>query len=79
MWLHLFLDEQLQHKLLFLQQATGQHLLGVLGNAPELSYQQVLQQNMSAAQLLETTGFVGSGSADRGFSENYKRLLDKQE
>ena len=69
------LDEDRSHKLRFLLQATNQKISEIVKRAIDAYYEQIKSARPRPAEILNASGFVGSGKADPALSATYKRRL----
>jgi len=69
------LDDSRSRKLAYLARATSQATTEVVKRAIDLYYEQETATRRSAAEVLHSVGFVGSGKASPDLSTNYKSEL----
>ena len=66
------LDDSRSRKLAYLVRATSQATTEIVKRAIDLYYEQETATRRSAAEVLHSVGFVGSGKASPDLSTNYK-------
>ncbi|MBT3221420.1 MAG: CopG family transcriptional regulator [Proteobacteria bacterium] len=71
------IDEDLAHKLDQLVDVTKQKVTEVVKAALEMYYQAVVDKELSSAELLRSSGFIGCGEDSPDLSENYKDELSE--
>lgn len=69
------LDDSRSRKLAYLVRATSQATTEIVKRAIDLYYEQETATRRSAAEVLHSVGFVGSGKASPDLSTNYKSEL----
>ncbi len=66
------LDDSRSRKLAYLVRATSQATTEIVKRAIDLYYEKETATRRSAAEVLHSVGFVGSGKASPDLSTNYK-------
>ena len=69
------LDDSRARKLAYLARATSQATTEIVKRAIDLYYEQETSTRRSAAEVLRSVGFVGSGRASPDLSTDYKSEL----
>lgn len=69
------LDENHARKLNYLLEATHSSTSEIIKQAIDIYYEHVRQSRPEAADILQTSGFIGCGEASPDLAENYKEAL----
>lgn len=75
--LNVRVDPQLADKIQQIHRRTGANTAQILRTAVELYYGSLASKLQSAAQILESTGYVGCATGDEDLSATYKAQLSR--
>ncbi len=71
------LDEEQSKRLEFLRRETQASVSEVIKRSIDRYYEEVAQGHSLAAEIFESTGFIGSGEGPGDLSTEYKRYLEE--
>jgi hypothetical protein len=71
------LDEETRHKVEYIKQRTRNGVSEIIVASLDLYYRTLKKSELSAAEILRSSGFVGCGTGPEDLSENYKQHLTR--